>query len=48
MVCGLALAFVACGGKKTEGTDADTTMVAPDTTAVVPMDTTRTDTAAVK
>jgi hypothetical protein len=34
MVCGFAVAFVACGGGKTETAEtADTTAVAADTTA---------------
>ena len=47
MVCGFALAFVACGGGSTttdESTEsADTAMTAPDTTST---DTTATDTTA--
>lgn len=47
-VCGFALAFVACGGKKEEAAATDSTTVepapvAPDTTVV---DTTATDTTA--
>ncbi len=49
-VCGFVVAFVACGGKKTEEAAQDTTTVvetpAVDTTAVA--DTTKVDTAAVK
>jgi len=46
MVCGFALAFIACGGgSKTESNDAaaDTAMTQPDTTST---DTTATDTTA--
>jgi hypothetical protein len=49
MVCGFALAFVACGGKKAETTTEDSTKVAaPDTTAAPAADTTKTDTTAAK
>lgn len=46
MVCGFAIAFVACGGKTetTESTEAATEAV--DTTAAIAADTTATDTTA--
>ncbi|MEK6781757.1 MAG: hypothetical protein AABY93_08620 [Bacteroidota bacterium] len=45
MVCGFALAFVACGGK-TETTESTDTTEAVDTTAAPAADTTATDTTA--
>ena len=40
MVCGLAVAFVACGGAKTEGSGDSTAVATPDTTMAPAPDTT--------